>query len=123
MKIIEKEPIQPIELVEYSGASGDFNPIHTVPEAAKQKGHLDILAHGMYMMGLASQAIEGWFPDSKLQTFTVRFMAPTYPGIRFTIRGNFEKGDSVDVIKGEIEIVDANEERKLKGTCELLTRR
>ena len=42
--------IQHADLVRYSGASGDFNPIHTDPEFAKSVGLSGTIAHGMYVM-------------------------------------------------------------------------
>ena len=44
-------PVSRMDLIKYSGASGDFNPIHTVDEEAKKTGLPGIIAHGMWTMG------------------------------------------------------------------------
>ncbi len=122
-KKIREVSIKTIDLVKYAGASRDFNPVHTEPEAAKKMGHPDVIAHGMYVMGLASKAIDEWFPNEKINKFQVRFMAPTYPGDLLRITGSMDD-DYVnkDIIKGKIEIVDANDMIKLKGSFEMLKR-
>jgi len=117
---IIKLPIEHIDLVKYAGASGDFNPIHTVSHIANDKGYPDVIVHGMFLMGWASQAIEEWFPNRRLHRFSVRFMAPTYPGESLMIKGELlgpEMEATVD--KGNLEIVDSMGEIKLTGSFEL----
>lgn len=36
VKEIQLEPVSRIDLIKYAGASGDFNPIHTIDEEAKR---------------------------------------------------------------------------------------
>ncbi|WP_281392392.1 MaoC/PaaZ C-terminal domain-containing protein [Salicibibacter cibi] len=36
LPVIEKDPITRVQLVKYAGASGDFNPLHTVEEVGEQ---------------------------------------------------------------------------------------
>ncbi|MFD1039821.1 MaoC/PaaZ C-terminal domain-containing protein [Virgibacillus byunsanensis] len=123
-KTLSKEPIKPIDLVKYAGASGDFNPVHTVPEEALKMGHPSVIAHGMYVMGLVSQAIDKWFSYGKMNSFQVRFMAPIYPGDLLTIKG-YLNDESVNhnLMKGEVEVVDGNNKIKLKGSFELFDKR
>ena len=56
MPRLVKPPVTHNQLVRYAGASGDFNPIHTDPEAGKAAG-IGLIAHGMLIMGFAGQAI------------------------------------------------------------------
>lgn len=113
LPVIRKQPLKPIDLVKYSGASGDFNEIHTVPSIAHEKGMKDIIAHGMFLMGWAGEAIAEWFPDRKLSRFKVRFQAVTHPGSELFISGTAD-GD-----KGEITIKDSVGEVKLTGSFEI----
>lgn len=113
MQII-KPAIRPIDLVKYSGASGDFNEVHTVLAKALEKGHPDLLVHGMFLMGWGSRAIEVWFPDRTLLHFKVRFQAPTYVGTHLIILGELVAENS-----GELIIKEQNGEIKLKGTFDL----
>lgn len=111
LSAIIKKPIVPIDLVKYSGASGDFNEIHTVPAIAKGKGQTDIIAHGMFVMGWAASAIEEWFPQHQLQSFAVRFQAVTYPGTVLVITGSLFAEN-----EGEVWIKDEQDNQKLMGT-------
>lgn len=108
---IIKKPISPIDLVKYAGASGDFNEIHTVPSTAEEKGFADIIAHGMFVMGWAAAAIEEWFPERQLASFTVRFQAITHPGTVLVITGTMVTENS-----GEILIKDQQDSTKLRGS-------
>lgn len=109
----KKQPINPIDLVKYAGASGDFNEIHTVPSVAREKGLKDPIVHGMFLMGWAGEAISEWFPDRQLSLFKVRFQAVTYPGSELFISGAF------DGSRGEITIKGSDDEIKLTGYFEL----
>lgn len=108
---IIKKPLAAIDLVIYSGASGDFNEIHTVPAVAQEKGLADIIAHGMFVMGWAAAAIEEWFPERELQSFSVRFQAVTHPGAELVITGSMRTEN-----EGEIHIKDSQGQPKLMGT-------
>jgi acyl dehydratase len=111
--------IQPIDLVQYAGASGDFNPVHTVPDAAQKNGHPQPIAHGMYVMGLVSKALEAWYPEGKLAKFQVRFLSPTYSGEELIVtETKIEKTESND-LHGTIEVTNAHQQVKLKGEFEL----
>lgn len=64
-------------LVRYSGASGDFNPIHYRDDIAASVGLPGVLAHGMLTMGLASSIVVAALGDSsKITDYGVRFTRP-----------------------------------------------
>ena len=111
LSTIIKKPIAAIDLVKYSGASGDFNEIHTIPTIAKENGMDDIIVHGMLLMGWAAAAIENWFPERQLKSFQVRFQAVAYPGTVLVIAGTL-----LTEIEGEIWIKDQQNHTKLMGT-------
>lgn len=68
------------DLVEYANASGDQNPIHQDEAAAKAAGLPNVIAHGMYTMGLTSRAVLEWVAETglkaQLSDFTARFAKP-----------------------------------------------
>jgi len=65
------------DLVRYAGASGDFNPIHWSQRTATAVGLPDVIAHGMYTMGLAGRALTDWLGDpGAVVDFSVRFSRP-----------------------------------------------
>lgn len=51
LESMELPPVSRLDLIKYAGASGDFNPIHTIDEAAEKAGLPGIIAHGMWTMG------------------------------------------------------------------------
>lgn len=73
-------PVTHLGLVRYSGACGDFNPIHTVPEVARSVGLDGVIAHGMLIMAYAGQMLTNWAGPSALRRFKVRFSGMTAPG-------------------------------------------
>ncbi|MGB6409509.1 MAG: MaoC/PaaZ C-terminal domain-containing protein [Planococcus donghaensis] len=107
---IIKNPIAPIDLVKYSGASGDFNEIHTVPAVAQGQGLAGIIVHGMFVMGWAAAAIEEWFPNRQLKSFSVRFQAVTHTETVLKITGTMLTEN-----EGEVWIEDNQGNSKLKG--------
>jgi acyl dehydratase len=65
------------DLVRYAGASGDFNPIHWNDRFATKVGLPGVIAHGMYTMALAGQAVLGWAGDpAAVIEYSVRFTKP-----------------------------------------------
>lgn len=111
---IHKQALAPIDMVRYSGASGDFNEIHTVPKVARSKGLKEPIVHGMLLMGWAADAIEEWFPERKLKKFTVRFVGMAHAGEAFVIEGMLTTGNA-----GELQIKDASGAGKLVGSFEI----
>ncbi len=88
---LTKEPITHTQLVRYAGASGDFNPIHTVVPFAEEAGLGGVIAHGMLIMGFVGQAIGQWVSTDELLTYKARFKAMTRPGERITVNGRIVK--------------------------------
>jgi acyl dehydratase len=65
------------DLVRYAGASGDFNPIHWSDRVATKVGLPGVIAHGMYTMALAGQAVAEWVGDpTAVVEYGVRFTKP-----------------------------------------------
>ncbi|MCZ7419155.1 MULTISPECIES: MaoC family dehydratase [unclassified Micromonospora] len=65
------------DLVQYAGASGDFNPIHWSDRFATKVGLPGVIAHGMFTMALVGRAVTAWAgsPDAVVD-FGVRFTRP-----------------------------------------------
>jgi len=77
------------QIVQYAGASGDYNPLHTDEiYATKIAGYPSVFAHGMLTMGLTGQAIAGLVGAENLVRFGVRFTAQVWPGDTLTVRGS-----------------------------------
>ncbi|MDG4783911.1 MaoC family dehydratase [Micromonospora sp. WMMD961] len=65
------------DLVQYAGASGDFNPIHWSDRVATKVGLPGVIAHGMFTMALVGRAVSEWAgaPDAVVE-YGVRFTRP-----------------------------------------------
>lgn len=72
--------VERADLTAYAEASGDHNPIHLDEAAARAAGLPDVIAHGMYTMGLVSRAVLEWAAeagiDASLSEFSARFAKP-----------------------------------------------
>ncbi|MGH9217331.1 MAG: MaoC/PaaZ C-terminal domain-containing protein, partial [Acidimicrobiales bacterium] len=62
------------QIVQYSGASGDYNPLHSDETFATQvAGFPGIFAHGMLTMGLTGKMVTNFVGDGRLRSFGGRF--------------------------------------------------
>ena len=112
-----KGPISPSQLVRYSGASGDFNPIHTVPEVAVKVGLDGIIAHGMLTMAYAGQLLTDWAGPEAIKRLKVRFSGMTVPGESLVARGRITKIDHEQgLVTGRLTVKGKDDDSmKLKG--------
>jgi acyl dehydratase len=70
-------PVQRHTLVQYAGASGDFNPIHWNDRVAREVGLPDVIAHGMLTMAEAVRVVTDWVGDpAAVIDYGVRFTRP-----------------------------------------------
>ncbi|MEU5028289.1 MaoC family dehydratase [Streptomyces milbemycinicus] len=84
-------PVTRADLVQYAGASGDFNPIHWNEKFAKEVGLPDVIAHGMFTMAEAGRVVTDWVGDpAAVVEYGVRFTKPV-------VVPNDEKGSAVEV--------------------------
>ena len=79
------------QLVQYAGASGDYNPIHTDEVFAKEvAGYPSVFAHGMLTMGMTGRLLTDWFGDGRLTSYGVRFLKQVWPGDSLTATATVE---------------------------------
>ncbi len=77
--------------------SGDVNPIHADPEAARKAGFERPILHGLCTLGVATRAaIEAYADDApeRLSGLSLRFSRPVYPG-ETIVTEFFETGDKI----------------------------
>lgn len=114
---LKKDEITRVQLVKYAGASGDFNPLHTVEEVGEQAG-TGIIAHGMLIMGMAAQGVTTWIPRKNVKKFQVRFKKMTKPGESIEITGKVLEKKENNTIVGEVLAMNSEGEVKVAGTFE-----
>lgn len=69
------------QIVMYSGASGDYNPVHTdEPFATQVSGYPTVFAHGMLTMAMTGHMLTNYVGDGRLTEFGVRFTSQVFPG-------------------------------------------
>ena len=91
-----------LNLVQYAGASGDFNVIHWNERLAKSVGLPDVIAHGMFTMAEAGRYASEWAGDpGAVVEFGVRFSAPV-------VVPDDDKGATIEVGGTVEEKLDAN---------------
>jgi acyl dehydratase len=116
LKEIQLDPVSRIDLIKYAGASGDFNPIHTIDEEAKKAGLPGIIAHGMWTMGNLAKLFTPYFEDGFVQDYSIRFKGMVFLNdvitlkatlteivenkLRFQVQAVNQNGN--DVLKGEV---------------------
>ena len=75
--------------------SGDLNPLHLDPQAARRGGFDRPILHGLCTYGYAVRSIVNGVLDgdvTRFRSFKVRFSRPVYPGDTLTTRCWVEKG-------------------------------
>jgi acyl dehydratase len=75
------EDLKRTQIVQYAGASGDYNPLHTdeifTVEVAK---YPSVFAHGMLTMGMTGRMLTNYVGDGRLTKYGVRFTNQVWPG-------------------------------------------
>ena len=75
------EDLKRTQIVQYAGASGDYNPLHTDEVYTTQAaGYPSVFAHGMLTMGLTGKMLTNYVGDGRLTKFGVRFTNQVWPG-------------------------------------------
>ena len=81
------EDLTRTQTVQYAGASGDYNPVHSdekfVTEVA---GYPTVFAHGMLTMGMTGRMLTNYVGDGRLTYYGVRFVNQVWPGDTLTAR-------------------------------------
>lgn len=112
------------QIVQYAGASGDFNPIHHDETfATGVAGYPSVFGHGMLTMGLTARLLTDWLGDGVLADFGVRFVSQVWPGDTLTARARVR---SIEPANGEVrvalEVVTTNQNGQpvVKGSATAL---
>jgi acyl dehydratase len=92
------DPITRLELIKYAGASGDYNPIHTIDEEASKAGLSGVIAHGMLTMGRMARLFSPYLEQGFIEQFSTRFTGMVFVG---------------DVITFQAEVKESGETNKV----------
>ena len=79
------EDLKRTQIVQYAGASGDYNPLHTDEIfTTKIAGYPTVFAHGMLTMGMTGRMVTNYVGDGTLKKYGVRFTSQVWPGDTLT---------------------------------------
>ena len=99
------------QIVQYAGASGDFNPLHSDEMFATQvAAYPSVFAHGMLTMGMTARVLTDWVGDGRLLRYGARFVKQVWPGDTLTARAEvtaLREADGVPV--ADFAIVTRNQ--------------
>jgi acyl dehydratase len=109
------------QIVQYAGASGDYNPLHTDERFATEiAGYPSVFAHGMLTMGMTARVITDWFGPEALLEYGVRFVAQVWPGDQLTARATItavREQDGESVADVAVSTTNQSGEVVLSGTA------
>lgn len=92
------EDLKRTRIVQYAGASGDFNPLHTDERfAVEAAGYPGVFAHGMLTMGMTGRVLTDWVGPESLLRYGVRFKAQVWPGDTLTATATVESIEDAPV--------------------------
>ena len=116
---IEIHPVSRIDLIKYAGASGDFNPIHTIDNEAKKAGLPGIIAHGMWTMGNLAKLFTPYAEVGFIQDFAIRFKRMVFIDDRITLKATLLNNHSREM---EFIVAATNQHQKevMNGTVKFL---
>jgi acyl dehydratase len=85
------------QIVQYAGASGDYNPLHSDEVFATQvAGYPSVFAHGMLSMGATGRMLTDLVGAGRLTRYGVRFVQQVWPGDTLTTRATVEAVNEAD---------------------------
>ena len=110
-------PVSPMDLIKYAGASGDFNPIHTIDEEAAKAGLPGIIAHGMWTMGNLAKLFTPHYEEGFLQNYQIRFSGMVFLNDILTLQARVNEITKGHIIF-DVKAVNQHEKTVIKGTAQ-----
>ena len=79
------EDLKRTTIVQYAGASGDYNPLHSDDLfTTKVAGYPSVFAHGMLTMGMTGRLVTDLVGAANVTSFGGRFTSQVFPGDTLT---------------------------------------
>jgi acyl dehydratase len=102
------EDLKRTTIVQYAGASGDYNPLHSDEIfTTKVAGYPSVFAHGMLTMGMTGRLVTDLVGAANVTSFGGRFTSQVFPGD--TLTGKLVV-DSVDDGVAKMTVTTSNQD-------------
>ena len=102
------EDLKRTTIVQYAGASGDYNPLHSDEVfTTKVAGYPSVFAHGMLTMGMTGRLVTDLVGAANVTSFGGRFTSQVFPGD--TLTGKVVV-DSVDGGVAQMTVTTSNQD-------------
>ena len=115
-------PIGRLQLIKYAGASGDYNPIHLLDEAAGEAGLPGVIAHGMLTLATMGLLFSPYLEHGYVKYFSSRFSGLVFVGDELRVGGQATGTQTTE--EGELYTFDVyarkNEKTVATGTAGFL---
>ncbi|ROR43851.1 MaoC dehydratase-like protein [Kitasatospora cineracea] len=119
-------PVTRATLVQYAGASGDFNPIHWNEKFALEVGLPDVIAHGMFTMAEAARVVTDWVGDpGAVVEYGVRFTKPVVvpnDGVGATVEVTGKVAALLEDNRVRVDLVATSAGQKVLGMARAVVR-
>src|ERR1700683_1733941 len=112
------ENLSRTQIVQYAGASGDYNPLHSDEVYTTQvAGYPSVVAQSMLTMGLTSKRLTNYVGPGQLKKFGVRFTNQVWPGDTLDATATVEAiRDEGGVRLVDLKLSTPNQEGKEEGS-------
>lgn len=107
-------PVSRMDLIKYTGASGDFNPIHTIDEEAEKAGLPGIIAHGMWTMGNLAKLFTPYFEEGFIQDYQIRFSGMVFLSDVITLKAELQN-KTVEYMDFDVKAINQKGREVIKG--------
>ncbi|TKC19334.1 MaoC/PaaZ C-terminal domain-containing protein [Robertmurraya kyonggiensis] len=109
-------PVSRLDLIKYAGASGDYNPIHTIDDEAKKLGLPGVIAHGMWTMGNLAKLFTSYYEEGFLQDYSIRFQDMVFLDDVITLMAELTEKEETK-LKFSVAAINQRGKEVLKGSA------
>jgi acyl dehydratase len=118
-KMVLVDDLTRTQIVQYAGASSDFNPVHSDEVFAREvAGYPGVFAHGMLTMGMAGRILTDWVGDGRLTHYGAQFRSQVWPGDTLTATARIEavrEDEGANFVDLSLTVVNQRDETVLLG--------